>query len=146
MAKEPDIVVEFAAQPQYLALIRTFIGCFCSHLGLASEEALQLEICVDEACANSIEGIQALEGTHPKTRIRIELTLHDNGVQLSVVDQGRDFSYHFRKAAPLADYSDRTRRRGYGLQIIKTLMDDVHYSHDPGLGNRLSFVKYFSSK
>ncbi|MGI6456766.1 MAG: ATP-binding protein [bacterium] len=141
----PDLTIEFKARPEFLAVLRGFVRCFTKHLNLTPEEALQLEICVDEACANSIEHSLAHNSEPFEARIKIELHVLPDHLHLTVQDQGQDFSNHFDKALPLSDFSDRTRMRGYGLQIIKTLMDDVHYHYDPSLGNRLCLIKYFKS-
>ena len=77
-----------------------------------------------------------------KRGVRIEITLLEQGLKIAVVDRGRDFADHFEKAVPFHDGTDRTRHRGYGLQIIKTCMDEVHYSHETDRGNRLVLTKY----
>lgn len=145
MAKRADFALEFQARPEYLVLVRSFINCFARQLNLDSENALQLEICLDEACANSVEATQRKGAEIADPLVRIEINLNKKGVEVIVVDDGHDFTHKFQKAVPLTDMSDRTKRRGYGLQIIKSLMDEVSYVHDPEMGNRLSLIKYFRS-
>jgi len=120
------------------------MNCLANHLGIPEKEALQLEICIDEACANSIQAIRDIEGNNPSTKVRIEVKICVESLRITVRDKGKDFSTSFNKAVPLSDFSDRTKKRGYGLQIIKTLMDDVQYQHEPEMGNSLHLVKYFS--
>ncbi len=141
----PDLALEFKAEPQNLVLIRNFIGCLAKHLDLTPEEALQLEICVDEACANSVDGIRAVEGNQPITNVRLGFRFQEEGIELTIQDGGQDYSLHFYNAYPLDDKTDRTRKRGYGLQIIKKLMDEVVYEYDPETGNRLYLRKFFQS-
>jgi len=141
--RNADITIEISAHLQYLALVRSFANCLAKHLNLSAEEAVQLEMCLDEACANSIEAIRELEGECPLTKVRIDVEIKKDHFRITVQDNGKDFSQNFREALPLCPSSDRTRKRGYGLQIIKTLMDEVHYIHDPQAGNRLHLVKFF---
>lgn len=140
----PDIAIEIAPNARNLSIVRHFIGSLAYDLRFSNEEALQLEMCVDEACANSIEGINKRDGIHSGGCVRIELIVKQDAIHIIIKDGGRDFSQALKKASPLHDFSDRTRRRGYGLQIIKTFMDVVDYVHDPQTGNRLQLVKYFS--
>ncbi|MBN2330143.1 MAG: ATP-binding protein [Candidatus Omnitrophica bacterium] len=140
----PDIAIEIAPNARNLSLVRHFIGSLAYDLRFSSEEALQLEMCVDEACANSIEGMNKRDGEHGDSCVRIELIIKQDAIHIVIIDCGRDFSQALKKASPLHDFSDRTRKRGYGLQIIKTFMDVVDYVHDPQTGNRLQLVKYFS--
>ncbi|MEW6236812.1 MAG: ATP-binding protein [Candidatus Omnitrophota bacterium] len=142
--RNADISIEISAHLQYLALVRSFANCLAKHLNLAAEEAVQLEMCLDEACANSIEAIREVEGEHPRTKVRIDVEIKNDHFRITIHDNGKDFSRNFAEALPLCPSSDRTRTRGYGLQIIKTLMDEVHYVHDPQAGNRLHLVKFFA--
>lgn len=143
-ASHPDIVIEIAPNARNLAILRHFIASLARDLKLSSEEALQLEMCIDEACANSIEGIRLREGDSTDSCVRIELKMESSAIHIVIQDCGQDFSQAFFKATPLHDFTDRTRNRGYGLQIIKTFMDVVDYVHDPQAGNRLYLVKYFT--
>lgn len=143
-ATTPDIAIEIAPNARNLAIVRHFICSLAFDLKLSNEEALQLEMCVDEACSNSIEGIRKREGKEASSFVRIEISIKANAIHLVIRDCGYDFSNAFDKASPLHDFSDRTRKRGYGLQIIKTFMDVVDYMYDPEFGNILHLVKYIS--
>ena len=139
-----DLSLEITAQPQFLTVIRLFVGCLVKEMNFSEQEAIQLELCVDEACANSIDAIQEKEGPEPTTRLHVDFTISDEYLKISVQDIGKDFTQSFQKALPMSEKTDRTQMRGYGLQIIKTFMDDVQYIHDPSLGNTLHLIKYFN--
>jgi serine/threonine-protein kinase RsbW len=143
--KEPsDLSIDITAQPYCLSIIRHFIGCIATELHFTPENALQLELCVDEACANSISAIHAAEGNQPQSRLHVEVHINSTFIKITVHDSGHDFMQKFKKALPLSDETDRTQKRGYGLKIIKTFMDDVQYVHEPSTGNRLHLIKYFA--
>lgn len=139
-----ELSIEINAHAQFLTVIRAFIGCLSKEMHFSPEESFQLEMCVDEACANSISAIQENEGTNPASKLRLDIQINSTYMQITIHDSGSDFSHHFHKAIPLSEKSDRTRMRGYGLQIIKTFMDDVQYVRDPQAGNQLHLIKYFS--
>ena len=142
---KPCIAIEIAPNPQFLSLLRRFAGCLARDLGLTEEEALQLELCLDEACANSIEGTLMRTRQFDSPCIRIELSVKTDALEITIRDSGNDFTSAFQKATALHEFTDRTRKRGYGLQIIKTFMDRVQYSYDPVKGNELRFIKFLSN-
>lgn len=142
----PDIAIEIAPNEQYLVILRQLMKCLAEYFGLDCADTAKLEMCVDEACANSINAIQqhALEGRDQK--VRIELDIQESCICVIVQDPGDNFSHHFDKASPFGESCDRTRRRGYGLKIIKTFMDEVHYFHDPKSGNQLRLKKFLTKE
>ncbi|MFB3788951.1 MAG: ATP-binding protein [bacterium] len=144
--RKPCIAIEIAPNPQFLSLLRRFAGCMARELNLSEEEALQLELCLDEACANSIEGTLLKQGKFDGSCIRIELRIQTDALEITVRDCGDDFTSAFQKARALHEFTDRTRKRGYGLQIIKTFMDRVHYRYDPEKGNELRFIKFITNR
>ena len=137
-----EIAIEFTAQPNMLVVVRQLVNCMAEHGGFSANDAMQLELCVDEACSNSIRAILEKEGPSPVTKVRVEFKLQTTRLCISVHDSGNDFTHHFQKAVAISDNCDMTKRRGYGLQIIKTFMDEVHYVHEPEVGNRLHLTKY----
>ncbi len=139
----PDIALEIVPKSNYLVLLRHLMKCLAHELRLTDEDAGQLEMCVDEACANSVEAMNKHGILHP---VRLEIEMEDHCVRFTICDNGLDYSHHFHQAKPMTEEADRSKRRGYGLRIIKTLMDEVDYFHDPQTGNRLYLVKYLTKK
>lgn len=142
---EPDISIEIDPRQSNLVLIRKMINSLSEDLGFSEQDALQLEMAVDEACANSIASIQEKEGDPPTTKVRLEISVRQHGLRLVILDSGDNFFEQYKQAVPFQDNTDRTRQRGYGLQIIKTFMDEVDYVHDPNVGNKLILTKYLQS-
>lgn len=142
---QPDISIEVTPRLTNLVLIRKIVNSLAEDLGLSEKHASQLEMAVDEACANSIASIQEKEGDPPETKIRLEISVREHCLRLAIVDLGNCFEEQYKNAVPFHEGTDRTRKRGYGLQIIKTFMDEVHYIHDPNRGNKLILTKYLSN-
>lgn len=140
-SRTPDIALEIVPKSNYLILLRNLLNCLAQQLQLSDEDSGLLEMCLDEACANSIDAMNRNGVPHP---VRVEVEIKDNCVCFTVCDNGHDYSHHFQQAKPMDNLTDRTKRRGYGLRIIKTLMDEVDYSYDPQMGNRLYLVKYLT--
>lgn len=143
---ESDITLEVKPQLSNLSLIRHLVNSISTDLGLSEREAVQMEMAVDEACANSIVSIQENEGDIPQAKVRLEISVQQHCLRVAIVDTGKSFHEQYEKAMPFHEETDRTCKRGYGLQIIKTFMDEVHYIHDPRIGNKLILTKYLSAE
>ncbi len=141
----PDITIEITPRLSQLVIIRKIINSISTTMGFTEKDILQLEMSVDEACSNSILAVQAKEGEAASAKLRLEISIHDKYLKMVIADCGNDFSEHYHKANPFHERTDRTQRGGYGLQIIKTFMDEVHYSHEPEIGNKLILTKYLTS-
>lgn len=137
-----DLALEINANSRWLHLVREFVNLLAQNLNLTQEDALQLEMCVDEACANSINAVENFQADPEKCKVRIEAVIANGSIHITIVDCGADFSDPFHRALPMTGLTDRTRKRGYGLQIIKTLMDEVRYERDPAAVNRLHLIKF----
>lgn len=135
------IVIELPPQSAYLVLIRHFICSIAQHMGFESADVHQIELAIDEACSNSIRAIQEREGPGAHTMLRLEITPRHDAIDIVVVDNGACFSEHFDRHVQLDELVARFQTGGYGLQIIKTCMDDVYYEHVPEQGNRLQLTK-----
>ncbi len=143
MAARP-IVIEIPARLDYLVLVRHFICSYAQHVGFDLENVNKIELALDEACANSIRAIQQCEGGAPETLLRLEITQTPNAMSIIVIDNGQCFVEDFERRVSIQDMVKNFKTCGYGLQIIKSCMDDVQYEHLPQEGNRLSLTKFLS--
>lgn len=141
----PDMILEIAPNAHDLVLVRKMIESVTREIGLKEKEALPIVMAVDEACSNSIYGIKEKEGEQPSSKVRVEVAVRDHCLRIAIKDTGKNYAEFFEKAIPFHPGTDRTRNRGYGLQIIKTFMDEVHYFHEPEIGNQLILTKYLES-
>ena len=132
------IQLEIPAQLKYLSTITACVRAVLERVDCASTTAIDrtaVELAVHEACANII--IHAY-GENPG-RIQMTLILSENPCQLEVLlrDTG--------KAASLEDMGepdlDEPQERGYGLFLMKQLMDSVEYYPRSG-DNRWRLVKH----
>lgn len=116
--------VEMPATHAYLLMIGTCISCvFKNAPSLPTNDGLayNIELAVHEACTNIIEHAY---GGVPGS-IKLEFTLLEKSRQLVVnlADNGRPFEYATSRQPNL----DEPQIRGYGLFIMKNLMDTVDY-------------------
>ncbi|MBN2327620.1 MAG: ATP-binding protein [Candidatus Omnitrophica bacterium] len=142
---QPDFSIEITPRLANLAMIRRVVNSLSIDLGLSDREALQLEIAVDEACANSIKSVLENPLRSSEAKIRLEISIRRRCLRLSIFDAGKNLQQEYENAAPLHEKTDRTRIKECGPHIVKTFMDEVRYIHEPTSGNRLILTKYLQS-
>jgi anti-sigma regulatory factor (Ser/Thr protein kinase) len=120
-----------------LATVREFVASIGTDLGLDADVIYDLQLAVDEACANVINhGYGGQAG-------RIDVTVEpvEEGVQVVVRDWGGAFDPH---GVPIPDVEaplEERRLGGLGLFLMRKVMDDVSFAFNAEGGNVLKMVK-----
>jgi serine/threonine-protein kinase RsbW len=135
---ERTFLLQVPSNTENLAMIRDFVNGFGTRAGFSASEVAQLELAVDEACANVIEHAYGPEVTK---EVSIKATLDDSAVQIDVVDTGRGFDPAEISQKNLDQLVAERRSGGLGMRLMKTLMDEVHYEVIPGQKNELRMIK-----
>lgn len=95
-----------------------------------------VELAVSEICTNIIEHAYAgVEGY-----INGTITLTSVGIEIDVYDQGKGFNPN-AVPPPISDPMDPSEG-GYGLHIVRQIMDVAKYEVDTSLGNHWKLIKY----
>jgi len=137
-AFESKFTLHVPSSTQNLALIRDFVTSVGKQAGLPEMEISQLELAVDEACANVIE--HAYE--HDSTReVTIRAVFDDETLRIEVVDTGKGFDPAQVPQADLDKLVAARKSGGLGMRLIKRLMDEVSYEIVPGQKNELRMTK-----
>lgn len=93
-------------------------------MGMSADKIDEVRMAVVEACINAFEHSQAKDG-------RVYITFEvlgqgdDQRLQITVEDTGVGFVPGEVEAPRIEDKLKAARKRGWGLQIIKGLMDEV---------------------
>ncbi len=95
-----------------------------------------VELAVSEAVTNAMKYGCSDNGT---SRVEIEFTIWDDRLEISILDTGSGFDWE-KVVAP--DFSI-PRESGYGLYIIKELMDEIEYTKKE-THNVLKLIKYLA--
>ena len=129
----------------YLRIIRQSVIDLCARAGMSELKSAQIEMAVDEACANIIEhsyGGEATdeeEKTHPG--IRINLMHCTDRVIVELLDKGEGFAFDEHEVIEPKEYVESKNQRGLGMYIIKSFVDDVSYEPQTRGGHRLRLTK-----
>jgi len=135
MSRTFEITVQ--ATLENLSVIGGFVVDAMRQMGADDRSIFEVELVVDEACTNIVQYAYGDEGG------TISLTCRQSGDDLivSIVDRGKPFD---PKSVALPDVgADLAHRKigGLGVFFMHRMMDQVDYSYDPEVGNRLTMKK-----
>lgn len=122
---------------EQLAKIRDFVATACCDLGLAQDAIYDLQLAVDEACANVIK--HAYGGRGGKIKVTVKAV--GDAVQVIIRDWGSAFD---PQAVAIPDVTAPLEDRplgGLGLFLMRRMMDRVHFQFDQEQGNTLTMTK-----
>jgi Anti-sigma regulatory factor (Ser/Thr protein kinase) len=99
--------------------------------GFKSHDINQIKTALVEACINAAEHSHSPDG-----RTKLRFTVHPNRIKITVANRGLRLTV---AAKPATD----SQRRGWGLKLIKKLMDEVTIEQTDD-GSRISMTKLLS--
>ena len=126
-----------------LPQIRDLVSHITQCVQFNDEMSSKIEMAVDEACANIVE--HAYRDQKPPGEIELRAQAFSDRLEISILDHApTDFSAEVKPRMEIDDYISSEQRRGMGLFIIHSFMDDVKHRFVVGHGNELLLVKYIA--
>jgi serine/threonine-protein kinase RsbW len=138
-AREISLTIPVAPDMEIVATAQAAaIGEF---IGMPRDKIDELKLALVEACINAFEHAHARDDrVHLTFRVGREEDAREF-LEVEVLDQGRGFDESLVEVpSPEKTFSGR-RKRGWGLQIIRSLMDSVTITSGHG-GTRILMRKY----
>jgi serine/threonine-protein kinase RsbW len=138
-AGAPARHLRVAADVERLADVRSFVRDAVAGFGGSKQIADDLVQAVDEATCNvMLHGYGGKAGD-----VEIEAVLRDRRIEIRILDRGPTFD---PTAAPVPapgaiPAPTRPGGMGKGIQLLRTLTDEVHHSARPDGGNELTLVR-----
>jgi serine/threonine-protein kinase RsbW len=133
MGVQAELVVE--SRVEEIARARHWLSEQARAAGFSDKDINNFGLVISEACANVIKHAYRGQPDHP---IELQLSVDDTKLVLAIRDLGVKFD--------LAKYTppDLTEPHegGYGVFIIRSLMDEVEYDTSGEQGTTLRLVKY----
>ena len=135
--------IRISSRLSEVARASAFVREIAEAAGLNEEGTHHCQLAVDEACTNIIEhGYSADDDRH---QIEIVAVAEADRLLIYISDEGPPFNpLEHSDPDPNMQLEER-EGGGWGVYFIKKLMNEVYYQYDKGR-NRLTLVKYFSSK
>ncbi len=102
--------------------------------GFPEEETRRLGLAISEACTNVIEHAY---GGRAGYAIDLELDADAERLVVRIRDTGRPFDPSSYRPPDLS----RAHESGYGVHLMRSIMDEVHYAPSPEGGTTLTMVR-----
>lgn len=145
--KSNQFRMKLPADSQNLDIIRKFISGIAENIGFSAEGIYEIELAVDEACANVIN--HAYSNTTNETgekNISVRVKSKKDRIEIYIADRGVGFDPESLQAPDMNEYLREMKKGGLGVHLIRSLMDEVDFSINPGVRNEVKMVKYISKQ
>ncbi len=136
------IVIQTPGEMHYLHRIREFVTGIAEESGINEHDIDNIELAVDEACANVIEHGYGQDVLNRNITIRMEIDAAK--LVLTIIDQGKQFDPRTKKQPNIDKLIRMKRDGGLGISLIKRTMDEIDYRTTPDGHNELVLTKYFN--
>jgi|SRR5690242_13807889 serine/threonine-protein kinase RsbW len=137
-----DISLTIPVAPEMEIVATAQVAALGEHIGMSRDKIDEIKLALVEACINAFEHAHTRdERLHLTFRVGRESEEGGDWLEVEVLDQGKGFD-HLRIEPPTPEQTFLgKRKRGWGLQIIKSLMDGVQISSGDW-GTRIVMRKY----
>lgn len=123
---KPDQTLRIRSDTAELARVRKRVAVWAEAAGLSKSTGRRLQLAVDEAVANAIEhGV-----TSERQRVMVQGAPRKGRLTVTVRYRGPHFDPTTAPAPPTRDALRQRAAHGYGLHLIRTLVDNVSYRRD----------------
>ena len=105
------------------------------HMDLSEEKTGEISMALIEACIN------AFEHSESKSEVYIDFLIEEDQLTIKVIDKGKGFDQSNVKIPKIeSKLNSDERKRGWGIMLIKELMDSVDFESDH-TGTTLTMIK-----
>lgn len=123
---------------RYLEKVRRFVETHTVEAGFSVESVEQFKVAVDEACTNVIK--HAYSGDETRV-LDISVILESTQCTIRIRDDGNSFKPSEYHEPNIFELAKRRHAGGFGVHIMRRLMDRVEYDHSGGM-NEVRLIKY----
>jgi serine/threonine-protein kinase RsbW len=127
------------SKTSYLTKVRSFISGEAKDFGFSDDEVGKITLAVDEACTNIIKHAYKYAGDNT---IFVKLNARNNTFEIMIEDYGMPFEPDAIKMPDMKEHVKSYKRGGFGMYLMKSLVDKVEYNIQPGVKNRVFLIKY----
>lgn len=140
--EKPHLELRCRVDSTLLSLLRDFVCSVARHLGFTEQEIAEIEISVDEACANAMEHAYSAGLSSENNDVQVELYLSPDRLIIRISDSGEG-TPEMDLSMSMDSYLDinREKFRGLGMVLMRKFMDEVHVHTTPGKGTVVEMTK-----
>ena len=133
------IEITISSRFENIELVQVIAEHLCENAGVDEDGSHWIGMAVREAVANAIKHGNKLD-VHKKVQARFDL--HGPELTISISDEGEGFD-PAQVSDPL-NPQNLMKTSGRGIFYMRTFMDEVHYTFQPGGGTSLVMTKNLS--
>ncbi len=155
-----ELELRCPSDTRMLAPVRAMATTLARQQGFSAEQIDQIEMAVDEACANVVrhayrhlgispdltdkekEVLAAERASAGDCTIGIRMSLGEDRLVFQVIDNGIGIDNTPPGVSGIDEFVERGGGGGLGLLIIRNFMDEVRYDQQDGQGTILTMTKY----
>jgi len=132
-----SIKLTLPTKPEYVSLARLTIASVANNMGFSVGDVEDLKVAVSEACTNALN--HSLN--KPDTTYDLTYLVENEKLVFTVTDKGVGFEPESVNEPDL----NGKQISGFGLFIIKSLMDKVEIVSERGAGTSITMIKNLST-
>ncbi|CAN5452199.1 hypothetical protein BH09SUM1_BH09SUM1_06460 [soil metagenome] len=159
-SQDVEFELRCACDSRILSVLRRFVTCIAEDMGFNEEQTSQIEMAVDEACANVVRHAYKHRGVSPdlpdhvkcgdrsvqdSCAFFIRLSRSDASLRISIIDHGVGISEEHTQVTSMDEFHRRGGSGGLGGFIIHHYMDEVEYGASGDCGTVLTMTKFLQS-
>ncbi|MBQ22213.1 MAG: anti-sigma regulatory factor [Flavobacteriales bacterium] len=135
MDKKPTVELKLPILKNMELVATQTADVVAKHMQLSEEKSGEISMALIEACIN------AFEHSESKSEVYIHFMIDDENLTIKVIDKGKGFDESNVKIPKIeSKLNTDERKRGWGILLIKELMDSVDFESDH-TGTTLTMVK-----
>jgi serine/threonine-protein kinase RsbW len=138
MTADKNIELHIPSVMGYEKVAMECAASMAKKMGFTEDRIEDLKTAVAEACLNAIEHGNKMD---TGTRVGITLTAEESRLQVTVKDEGKGIG---KISSPSIEskMEGKDKTRGWGIFLIKSLMNEVKFEPSPEGGNVVKMIIY----
>ena len=128
------IELRVPSKAEYVSIVRAFVTDLSRRLGLCTSSVEDVQVAVSEACTNVV--LHAYSDADHGSELVVRCGTKDGRLTVEIADSGQGFA----NAVGKPKYS-RDRDGGFGLVLIRNLMENVSLDSSPDQGTVVRMSK-----
>ena len=130
------IEITISSRFENIELVQVIAEHLCENAGVDEDGSHWIGMAVREAVANAIKHGNKLD---VGKKVNATFELHGSDLEITISDQGEGFD--LAKVGDPLNPLNLMKTSGRGIFYMKTFMDQIHYSFQPGVGTSLLMTK-----